>query len=118
MPAAATPAKRARRATATHKQPTSLDYVQKALHDLEKARTHGSKELRTAIDGATERLREASSDLRSRAGDQTAEWEKTLERASDDALRELGRLAIRAQRTPEALTVLSTEIRKRKAQLT
>jgi hypothetical protein len=31
--------------------------------------------------------------------------------------RELGRLAVRAQRTPEALTEMSTEIRRRKTQL-
>ena len=36
---------------------------------------------------------------------------------TDDALRELGRLIIRAQRTPAALTELSGEIRKRKGQL-
>ena len=36
---------------------------------------------------------------------------------TDDALRELGRLVIRAQRTPAALTELSGEIRKRKGQL-
>ncbi len=32
-------------------------------------------------------------------------------------LRELGRLAVRAQRSPEALTELSEEITKRKAQV-
>ena len=36
---------------------------------------------------------------------------------TDEALRELGRLVIRAQRTPGALTELSGEIRKRKSQL-
>ena len=36
---------------------------------------------------------------------------------TDDALRELGRFVIRSQRTPAALTELSGEIRKRKAQL-
>jgi hypothetical protein len=63
-----------------------------------------------------DRLKQGTSGLRSRAEDQTAQWEDTLERASEDALRELGRLAVRAQRTPEALTELSAEIRKRKAQ--
>jgi hypothetical protein len=36
---------------------------------------------------------------------------------TDEALREAGRLVIRAQRTPGALTELSGEIRKRKSQL-
>ena len=45
------------------------------------------------------------------------EWQKTLDAAADDALRELGRMTIRAQRSPEALTELSAEIRKRRGQL-
>jgi hypothetical protein len=36
---------------------------------------------------------------------------------TDEGLRELGRLVIRAQRSPAALTELSGEIRKRRTQL-
>ena len=41
----------------------------------------------------------------------------TVTGLTDEALRELGRLVIRAQRTPGALTELSGEIRKRKSRL-
>ena len=41
----------------------------------------------------------------------------TVTGLTDEALRELGRLVIRAQRTPGALTELTGEIRKRKSQL-
>ena len=40
-----------------------------------------------------------------------------LEHASDDALREFGRAAVLAQRSPEALTEMQAEIRARKRML-
>jgi uncharacterized protein YicC (UPF0701 family) len=116
MPTTA-PAKRTSRAPAHRSEKSSLDYLQKAVDDLDKARGRASDELRETIDGVIERLRKAASDLRSRAEDETSQWQDTLDRASEDARRELGRRAVRAQRTPEALAELSTEIRKRKAQL-
>ena len=64
-----------------------------------------------------ERVREAAKELGSRGQDQVGEWQKSLDAAADDALRELGRMTIRAQRSPEALTELSAEIRKRRGQL-
>lgn len=51
-----TPAKRARRAPAA-RQHSSLDYVQPALEDLDKARGRAGEELRTTSDTAIERLR-------------------------------------------------------------
>jgi hypothetical protein len=48
------------------------------------------------------------------AHEQADDLQARLEHASDDALREFGRAAIRAQRTPEALTEMQTEIRARK----
>jgi hypothetical protein len=85
-----TPTKPARR-TASASQPSSMDYI--------------------------ERLRKAATELRSRAEDEASDWEGALEHASEEMRRELGRLAVRAQRTPEALTEMSTEIRRRKTQL-
>jgi hypothetical protein len=96
---------------------TSVDYLEDALKDLGMAREKGGKEIRASIDAAMERVREAAKELGSRGQDQVGEWQKTLDAAADDALRELGRMAIRAQRSPEALTQLSAEIRKRRSQL-
>jgi uncharacterized protein YicC (UPF0701 family) len=118
MPTTTTkPAKRTERAPTARRQPSSLDYIQKALDDLDKARGRASDELRESIDSAIERLRHAASDLRSRAEDETSQWQQSLDRASEDVRRELGRRAVRAQRTPDALTELSTEIRKRRSQV-
>lgn len=118
MPTTTTkPAKQTRPAPAARRQRSSLDYVQKALEDLDKARGRATDELRESIDSAIERLRHVASDLRSRAEDETSQWERSLERASEEVRRELGRRAVRAQRTPDALTELSTEIRKRRSQV-
>jgi hypothetical protein len=118
MPTTTTePARQARPAPAARRQRSSLDYVQKALEDLDKARGRATDELRESIDSAIERLRHVASDLRSRAEDETSQWERSLERASEEVRRELGRRAVRAQRTPGALTELSTEIRKRRSQV-
>lgn len=115
-PAAAKPkAAGAKRAPA--RKPTSLDYVQKAIEDLDKARKSAGEELRKTIDTAMERLRKATSDMRSRAGDEAADFEEVISRASEEVRRDLGRRAVHAQQTPEALTELSSEIRKRKAEL-
>lgn len=62
-------------------------------------------------------MREVRGELRERAEDQTAEWQNALEQAPEKVRREMGRRAIRAQRTPEALEELSAEIRKLKADL-
>ena len=56
-------------------------------------------------------------DLGSRAHDEAHEWQERLEHASDEARLELGRAAIRAQGTPEALTELAAEARRRKRAL-
>jgi hypothetical protein len=103
--------------TAARKPPSSLDYVQKALEDLDKARGRASDELRTTLDGAIERLRKATKDMRSRAGTEAADFEDVISRASEDVRRDLGRRAVQAQQSPEALKELSSAIRKRKAEL-
>jgi hypothetical protein len=97
---------------------TAADFLDEALKDLGKAREKGGEEIRASIDSAIERIRETAKELGSWGQDQVGEWQKTLDAAADDALRELGRRAIRAQRSPEALTELSAEIRQRRGQLT
>ena len=53
-------------------------------------------------------------DLNSRAHHEAHDWEERLEHVLDDARLEFGRVAIRTQGTPEALTELAAEIRRRK----
>jgi methyl-accepting chemotaxis protein len=126
----AKPAKPPAKPAKTRKPPakpakTSLDHLQEAMADLEKARQAATGEIRASIDTAIERmrgiatdLRERAGDLGSRAGDDTREFEESLDRASEQLRVELGLRAIRAQDSVEALTKLSAEIRRRKAQLT
>ena len=75
------------------------------------------QEARAGIDSAVERIRDVRKDLGTRAQSETDDLQARLEHASEDARRELGRAAIRAQRTPEALTQMQAEIRDRKRKL-
>jgi hypothetical protein len=99
-------------------QKSAADYVQQAIQDIDHARERAGVELRESLDSAVERLREAAGDLRKRAEQQAAEFEHAFEEATEDGRRELGRRAIMAQRSPEALKEMSSFIRKRKAELT
>ena len=110
--------------TATKKAPArkpvekrSVDYLQQALEDLALARGQAQHEVRRSIDAAAERIREARKELLDRAHEQADDLQGRLDQASEDALREFGRAAVRAQRTPEALTEMQTEIRARKRTL-
>jgi hypothetical protein len=96
---------------------SSLDYLEHALDDLGHAREHARQDVGAWIDSAADRIREARKDLGARVHDEADGMQDRLERASDDALREFGRAAVRAQRTPEALTEMQTEIRARKRKL-
>ena len=96
---------------------SSLDYLQQALEHLALARGQAQNEARAGIDAAAERIRQARNDLGARARDEAGEMQTRLEQASEDALREFGRAAVRAQRTPEALTEMQAEIRARKRML-
>jgi hypothetical protein len=96
---------------------SSLDYLQHALDDLAHAREQAQQQARAGIDSAVERIREVRKDLGTRAQGEADELQARLERASEDALREFGRAAIRAQRTPEALAEMQAEIRDRKRKL-
>ena len=110
-PATRTPAR-------SHARKTSLDHLQDALKDLTKARDKATEEGGAAIEDAMDRIREASKEIADRGQDQLTEWEDALEHAAEGARRELGRIAVHAQRSPEALAEMSTEIRKRKSELT
>ena len=99
-----------------HAEPTTSDRLKDAVEDLDKAATRRASRPRrasTAPSPASARPRRS----RRQARDQTAEWQTALESAGDDVLRELGRRAVRAQRSPAALKDLSDEIRRRKAEL-
>ena len=62
--------------------------------------------------------RTLASDLRGRAEDEAHDFQSSLDRASEHLRVDLGLRAVRAQGSTEALTHLSSEIRKRKAELT
>lgn len=115
MPATSTKTADAPRKKPTEKAPA--DYLQDALEDLDTAREKAGDEVRSSIDSARERIGDAREDMTHRSQDQIKEWREQLEGAADDALQELGRWAIRAQRSPDALTELSKEITKRKTQV-
>lgn len=96
----------------------SLDYLQRALNDLAGAREQAQQEARGGIDSAVERIRDVRKDLGSRAQGEADELLARLEHVSEEVRQEFGRAAIRAQRTPEALTQMQAEIRDRKRKLT
>ena len=96
---------------------SSLEYLQHALDDLAHAREQAQQEARAGIDSAVERIRSVRKDLGARAHDEADGLQTRLEHASDDALKEFGRAAIRAQRTPEALAEMQAEIRDRKRKI-
>ena len=64
-----------------------------------------------------ERIQKVRKDLGARTRDEADDLQSRLEHASDDALREFGRAAVLAQRSPEALTEMQAEIRARKRML-
>ena len=105
--------------TATTKQHTAstLDHLQHAATDLDKARGKASQDVSDNIDAALTRIREAADDVRNRAKDQAGDWQETLEQAGDDLRVEIGRRSVRAQTSPAALKELTGEIRKRQAEL-
>ena len=106
--------------TATKKQQhtaTTLDHLQHAAKDLDKARGQAGQDVVHSIDAALKRIREAADDVRHRAQDQAGDWQETLEHAGDDLRVELGRRGVRAQSNPDALEELREEISKRRAEL-
>jgi hypothetical protein len=96
---------------------TPLEYLEHALEDLGRAREGAGEQARDRIDAATDSARDAAPTFRSRAEELISQWEEMLQREADDVLVDLGKLAVRSQRTPGALRELSAEIRRCKADM-
>jgi hypothetical protein len=58
-----------------------------------------------------------SGDATSKATDQVAGWRETLDKATEDVRKELGKLAIRAQTSLESLDEISKELDERRKAL-
>jgi hypothetical protein len=96
---------------------TTMAYLQDALSDLDKARAHAQQDARSGIESAIERIRDAAAQLRERTAEPAREFESRLEHMSEDARRELARMAIEAQESPESLKELGAVVRRRKQEL-
>jgi hypothetical protein len=81
------------------------------------------------IDSAISRSREAlehlrtgaedrAEQLKSRAEDRFAGWQRSLDEASEDVRRELAIRTVRAQRSQDALKAMSEEIKHQEKELT
>ena len=93
------------------------DQVQKAIDDLRSAGEKATGDVRASIDSAVARLRDVSGDATSRASDQVSGWRETLDKATEDMRKELGKLAVRAQTSLESLEEISQELSERKKAL-
>ena len=103
--------------TSAHSKGESVEHLQSAMDELTKARERAGDDIRSGIDSAIERTRDAMREAGSGAQEQISDWRVSLDRATDDVRRELGVIAVRAQRSPEALRAMSAEIRKRKTEI-
>jgi vacuolar-type H+-ATPase subunit H len=108
---------------------SAAEYLEKALEDLDRARQNAAEELRSMIDAAMSRSREAlehmradaegrAEEIKERAETRAAEWQRMLEGVSEDTMRELGIRTVRAQRSQGALKAMSEEIKHQKKELT
>ena len=105
------------------RQISAADHLEDALEDLNKARQSAQDELRSRIDSAIDAGPERRSTIcgptpRSarracgpRAEERAKDWQRALEDATEDARRELGVRAVRAQRTRDALDAMADEIK-------
>jgi methyl-accepting chemotaxis protein len=93
------------------------DQIQKAIDELRSAGEKATGDVRSGIDDAVARLREASSGATSRASDQVSSFRDTLDKATDDVRKELGKLAVRAQTSLESLEEVAKEIDERRKSL-
>ena len=93
------------------------DNVQKAIDDLRGAGEKATGDVRSSIDSAVARLRDASGDATSKATDQVSTWRDTLEGATEDVRKELGKLAVRAQSSLESVEELAKELDERRKSL-
>jgi uncharacterized protein YjbJ (UPF0337 family) len=90
------------------------DQIQKAIDDLRSAGEKATGDVRSGIDSAVSRLRDASEGATSRAQDQVGNWRETLDKATEDVRKELGKLAVRAQSSVEALDEIAKELDERR----
>jgi hypothetical protein len=90
------------------------DQVQKAIDDLRAAGEKATGDVRSRIDSAVSRLRDVSEGASSRAQDQVSSWRDTLDKATEDVRKELGKLAVRAQSSLEALDEIAAELEERR----
>jgi uncharacterized protein (UPF0147 family) len=93
------------------------DQVQKAIDDLRAAGEKATGDVRSSIDSAVSRLKDVSGDASSKAQDQVSGWRDTLDKATDDVRKELGKLAVRAQTSLESLDEIAKEIDERRKSL-
>ena len=93
------------------------DNIQKALDDLRNAGEKATGDVRSSIDDAVKRLRDVSSDAAKQAQDQVGSWRETLESATEDVRKELGKLAVRAQTSLESVDELAKELDERRKDL-
>ena len=73
--------------------------------------------MRSNIDSAVARLRDVSGDATSKATDQVSAFRSTLEDATEDVRKELGKLAVRAQTSLESVDELAKELDERRKSL-
>jgi vacuolar-type H+-ATPase subunit I/STV1 len=93
------------------------DQVQKAIDDLRAAGEKATGDVRSGIDSAVSRLRDVSEVASSRAQDQVSSWRDTLDKATEDVRKELGKLAVRAQGSMESLDEIAQELEERRKSL-
>jgi flagellar hook-associated protein FlgK len=93
------------------------DNVQKAIDELRTAGEKATGDVRSGIDSAVARLRDASGDATGKAQDQVSGWRSTLDSATEDVRRELGKLAVRAQSSLESVEELAKELDERRKSL-
>lgn len=94
-----------------------MDNVQKAIDDLRAAGEKATGDVRSNIDAAVARLRDVSDEATTKAQDQAANWRTTLEEATEDMRKELGKLAVRAQSSVESLDEVAKELDERRKSL-
>ena len=93
------------------------DQVQKAIDDLRSAGEKATGDVRSSIDSAVSRLRDVSGDPVGKAQDQVSNWRDTLDKATEDVRKELGKLAVRAQSSMESLDEIAKELDERRKSL-
>jgi uncharacterized protein (UPF0147 family) len=93
------------------------DQVQKAIDDLRSAGEKATGDVRSSIDSAVARLRDVSGDATTKAKDQVSSWQDTLDKATEDVRKELGKLAVRAQSSLDSLEEIGKELDERRKAL-